>query len=120
MTNSYWGPMTWKVLHCITYYYPHNPSKEIKNLYIDFFNNTVIGILPCPLCQLHFLKQLRGRPIHNHLNDRVSLCRWLIDLHNNVNKRNRKRVITYEEADKIYQNKVCSGQKHKENNNVLN
>lgn len=106
MTNSYWGPMTWKTLHCITYYYPHNPSNEIKKLYADFFNTVVVAILPCPICQKHYLKQLRDRPIYNNLHDRRSLSRWLVDLHNNVNKRNRKRIIKYEEADELYMNKI--------------
>jgi hypothetical protein len=106
MTNSYWGPMTWKTLHCITYYYPNNPSDEIKKLYVDFFYNIVVAILPCPICQLHFLKQLRDNPIYNHLHSRQSLSRWLVDLHNDVNKRNKKRIMKYEEADRLYMNKV--------------
>lgn len=106
MSTNYWGPKTWKTLHCITYIYPTNPSQEVKKNYIYFFNYTVPGILPCPICQKHFLKHLRDRPIYNHISSKESLCKWLIDVHNYVNRSNRKRIITYEEANQLYNNKI--------------
>ena len=91
--TSYWGPRAWKLLHCVTYNYPENPSIQQKQNYSYFFNYIVPSVLPCPKCQKHFLASLRNYPINNHLQNKRSLTIWLINTHNNVNIRNKKKNI---------------------------
>lgn len=106
MSTDYWGPLTWTTLHCLTYNYPPNPSRDFRKKTFYFFNYIIPSVLPCPKCQKHFLKQLRDNPITYHLGNRESLCQWLIEIHNYVNRSNRKKNYSKDEIDQIYENKI--------------
>lgn len=106
MSNSYWGPKTWKTLHCITYNFPENSNREINKIYIHFFNRIVPTMLPCSICFNHYLKYISNHPVHNHIQNKNSLIRWLIDMHNYINKKNGKAILSYEQVDSIYKNKI--------------
>lgn len=106
MSTDFWGPLTWTTLHCLTYNYPTKPNRETRKKTFYFFNYIIPSILPCPKCQKHFLKQLRNNPIGDRLDNRESLCRWLIEIHNYVNSSNRKRMYSIDEVNQIYQNRI--------------
>lgn len=106
MSTNYWGPLTWTTLHCLSYNYPSNPSRETKKKTFYFFNYIIPAVLPCPKCQKHFLKQLRDNPIGERLNNRDDLCQWVIDTHNYVNRSNRKKIYSKDEVDRIYEDKI--------------
>ena len=59
--------------------------------------------MPCEKCQLHFAKNLQTYPIENHLENKESLFKWLVDIHNRVNVDNGKREYTYEEVTELYE-----------------
>ena len=103
MVPNIWGPPAWLFLHSITFNYPKNPSENDKNNYNTFFNSLKY-VIPCPICKEHYAKNLLKLPIR--LNTRDDLIRWLIDIHNSVNKSNNKPVLSYQEVydkyDKLY------------------
>jgi len=88
-----WGPVFWTVLHHLSLYSRfdrHSWNVIIKNL---------CHVLPCSKCRQHCSK-LCVRTFRS----RESLVRLLFELHNDVNKRNRKRIWTYSEFLRLHSN----------------
>ena len=104
--TEFFGPSTWKTLHCVAFTYAEDENKptvsEKKDI-IDFFRMWR-KVLPCPACRDHYSRFLRKHPIDASTRD--SLTRWLYALHSSVNRRINqtadgkkypKRTPTYEE-----------------------
>lgn len=97
--TEFFGPCMWKVMHSIAYTYPENPSMEERKTYIDFFN-TIQNVIPCPGCGVHYKNYLARNPIKAET--RNDLSKWVYDLHSEVNERNNKPNLSYEEVTKYY------------------
>jgi len=118
MESTIWGPHAWIFLHSITLAYPDNPTLEDKNNHKDFFNN-LKNVLPCQKCKDHFTQSLQELPIENHLDNKESLFRWLVDIHNRVNIINNKREYSYDEVTELYENIYSNKNNKLINNNYL-
>lgn len=95
---SIWGPHAWVFLHSITFNYPNCPKQEDKINMRNFFNN-LQNILPCDKCKNNFLTHIKKRPLtDNILCSKRELIKWLIDIHNDVNKMNGKQSVSYNDA----------------------
>ena len=103
MDPNVWGPHGWYFLHSITLAYPDNPSDDVKMIHNNFFNS-LKDILPCDKCRNHYNQTLMTYPIENHLENKESLFKWLVDVHNRVNIDNGKREYSYDEVTKISEN----------------
>jgi len=103
MEPNVWGPHGWYFLHSITLAYPDNPTDDDKTIHKNFFES-LKDILPCDKCKVHFNQTLTTYPIENHLENKESLFKWLVDVHNRVNIDNDKREYTYDEVTKLYEN----------------
>lgn len=98
MKPDVWGPHAWIFLHSITLEYPEYPTYEDKQNMRNFIN-ALKHILPCQKCKINFGDHLQKYPLtDNILNSKSSLIKWLIDIHNSVNKLTHKKELTYEEA----------------------
>lgn len=95
MDPNVWGPSLWKFLHIVSLNYPKSPNQIDKTNYYNFYNN-LKTMLPCNTCQMHFTQYLQNNP--PKLNSQMDLITWTIDLHNDVNKRNNKKIYSYDEA----------------------
>ena len=102
MEPEIWGPHAWQFLHSITLSYPDNPTLEDKNNHAQFFNS-IQNILPCQKCKDHYTQNLHILPIEQHLDNKESLFRWSVDLHNRVNVINNKREYSYDEVTELYE-----------------
>ena len=100
MNPVIWGPPMWISLHSITLNYPEKPTLCQENMIREFFWN-VQFVLPCEMCRNHYAEMIRTHPPITK--DRRSLVYWLIDRHNQVNKRLGKREYSYEEVLQKYQ-----------------
>ena len=87
--------------------------KYLKN----FFEN-LQNILPCPTCAKHYQENLKKFNLDEALESKDKLIKWLIDIHNEVNKKNNKRIYEYDEVIKIY-NKKYSENKSNYGNKIL-
>lgn len=96
-----WGPHGWKFMHYSALGYPNNPTLQDKNNYKFFYNNFQ-NILPCHKCRVNYAQHIKNNPIDNHLNSRVDLFNWTVDIHNITNRDNNKKVYTHDEALAIY------------------
>ena len=93
MKADIWGPAGWLFLHSITLNYPENPTQLDKDNYSVFFAS-IQNTLPCEKCKEHYKNNIYENPIR--LNSREDLVKWLIEIHNEVNKNNNKPIFTYD------------------------
>lgn len=100
---KFWG-LYWASLHYLSYIYPDNPSdiqKEQIYKLIETMNNN--GIL-CAKCRHHFNIWSKNNDIKLFYNNKNDFINYFINLHNDVNKRNKKRIVDRKEVDLIYIN----------------
>jgi len=104
MDPKIWGPHAWFFLHAVTLAYPNNPTYEEKENMLNFFNN-LGNILPCDKCKIHFYTNIKKYKLTDDiLSSKKSLVKWLIDIHNEVNKMTNKKVVSYDDAINNYTN----------------
>ena len=91
------GPYYWAVIHlaCLS---------EADGL--QEFVNSLPGILPCPDCKEHLRENLTKLPF-----DSKDPFRWSVELHNAVNKRLGKPMVSYEKALEHWKN-LCAPKKN--------
>ena len=105
MNPKFWGPHGWYFLHSITMHYPKNPSEQEKQIYFNFFKS-LENVLPCEKCAYNYSQNLKKLPLEPALENRDKLVRWLIGVHNEVNKETGKREYSYEEVIEEYKYKM--------------
>jgi hypothetical protein len=94
-----WGPFFWHTIHIVALGYPKDPSYGDKKAAKEFFESLVF-LIPCPICREHYSQHLQRMPISPHLDRREDLFRWTVQLHNEVNKATGKALVS--EAEAIY------------------
>ena len=99
--NNIWGPPAWTFLHTVTYNYPENPTDDDKRNFYNFFMS-LQHVLPCNKCKAHYRQNIQKYDLSESLDSRENLVKWLIDLHNNVNKDNGKPIWSYSEVYNKY------------------
>ncbi len=98
MKPEIWGPHAWIFLHSITLTYPDTPTSDDKKNMADFFS-TLMKVLPCQKCQSNFGQHFAEYPLTDDiLSSKAKLIKWLIDVHNAVNRMNNKEVLSHEES----------------------
>ena len=107
MNTNIWGPSSWRLIHSVAFTYPKRPSLIDKQRYKNFFESLAFT-LPCVVCQFHYQKELLQFDLDRGLRSREHLSRWAFNLHNSVNKRLGKKVMTYEEVRKLYSDLIKS------------
>ena len=95
-----WGRPGWKFLHAVTFAYPEKPSTITKIRYMKFFK-TLRYVIPCPMCREEYSRSVRKLQMH-HLQNTETLSRWLVCVHNRVNTKLGKKVVSYEEVKQMY------------------
>ncbi len=101
--TNIWGPSAWRFLHTITFNYPINPSNHDKEIYKIFFKNLGL-VLPCGICEYNYNIHLDKYPIENYLSTKEDLVKWLINIHNEVNKLHNKSIKSFDEIINYYTN----------------
>lgn len=92
-----WGPHGWKFMHAVALAYPETPSVEEKKAAFQFFTSLEY-LLPCESCKQNFKKELQSFPLQPALESKQALNEWLTALHNSVNKRLNKTVMSPEQV----------------------
>ena len=105
ITPEIWGPHGWKFLHYLSFGYPDNPTTEDKNNYKTFFLS-LQHVLPCSICAKHYSDNLVQYSLDEALQNKDSLIRWVIDIHNQVNTELNKKEYTYIEALDLYKSSM--------------
>jgi hypothetical protein len=103
-----WQPITWILFHTFALDY----DEIYKDHYINFFESFQT-IIPCGTCRNHYKENINNDNMNiiNNIN-KDKIFNWTIDLHNTVNKMNKTKIWSYDEAKVYYSN-------NKINNNML-
>jgi len=103
MNPNVWGPHFWFILHLVSFNYPDNPNTPDKDNFKRFYES-IGDILPCPNCRKHYKNYLSQFPISVHLDTRIDLIKWVIQVHNFVNQSLHKPTYTLQQVLKTYAN----------------
>ena len=102
-----WGPSLWFTLHNTASKYPVNPSPLYISKMKEFIT-CIPFIIPCEKCKVHAKNHIddNNTNLDDICSSREKLFKFFVDFHNIVNKRYNKKEISYDEAFKIYNQKV--------------
>lgn len=94
------GRQTWELMNMYAFSFPIQPSAEQIQGAKQFFES--IGYLfPCENCQFHY-RQMFYSSFPFHTCTRETLSRWVVDIHNQVNKRLGKPIWNWEQVQSQY------------------
>ena len=95
----HWGNYIWGTFHMCSYsYIPDNNKRYI--LLIKYTGD----LLPCYMCMHHFRKTIEKTDLETVCNSRDNLINWFNKIHNIVNKRLDKPIVSLSQAEKLYMN----------------
>jgi hypothetical protein len=103
MKTSIWGSSAWTFLHAISFAYPEDPSPEHKEAALNMFSSLQL-LLPCGECCSHYCSTFQRSELSSHLHSREAFSKWLVEFHNQVNRRLKKPEYSYEKAKQIFLN----------------
>lgn len=98
---SVWGPFFWHTIHITALGYPSQPTYGHKKAAKEFFES-LIFLIPCPVCREHYAQYLEASPLTPNLDRREDLFRWTVDLHNRVNEKLGKPRYTEAQSIAFY------------------
>ncbi len=111
--NNNWGPDLWRGIHSVIRFYPEEPSETERESY-KLFLMSLAKVLPCDRCKEHFSEFLKNVNFSELLMNQFTLVKGIIELHNDINKRNGKPIMEYQDALKV----VYSGDSESNNNTL--
>lgn len=98
-----WGPVFWWVMHCVAANFPPNPTEEQRQDATTWMHK-LAPMLPCGTCGTHLRQHLDKNDIYPSTASRELFERYIYNLHEEVNGRNRKaKKHTFEEVQKAFQ-----------------
>lgn len=96
------GPSFWFTLHNGAVSYPENPTKFVKDGMKQLIINLPL-LIPCKSpCREHFYDYIVKSNLDDVIRNRENLFRFFVDIHNLVNSRYGKDVMSLEDAKTIY------------------
>uniref|UniRef100_A0A6C0FIR7 thiol oxidase n=1 Tax=viral metagenome TaxID=1070528 RepID=A0A6C0FIR7_9ZZZZ len=95
LDSKIWGPHYWFFLHTAAMSYPVTPNDTVKKKFYEFIQNFPLFI-PDPKISASFTTILDTYPVSPYLDSKDSLVRWTHFIHNKINKKLEKDVISLE------------------------
>jgi preprotein translocase subunit SecG len=112
--DSVWGPAKWTALQSEILSLPEEID---QHEFCTFKTYLALNAryLPCTNCSRHFAEHLANMPNTREMRTRAGLLRWLTDVHNDVNRRKHRELLTHQQIvavlnDKAAQKKTTSVQ----------
>ncbi len=97
MLTFLWGSSCWDLCLIIALIFPEkNATLEDVNNFHDFICS-LVRVLPCKGCIQHAVEYVKVNPPVG-LDTRIKCVTYIVDFHNDVNKRLGKRLFTVKEA----------------------
>ena len=108
-----WGPHAWFFIESSVLSYPDNPTQSDKKKMSTFLKSLQYAI-PCEGCRNHYKNNLKSFPLNeNVLKNKDELFKWVVNLHNNANRRNT--LSKNEDETLKYYISVYSTENHNKN-----
>lgn len=96
MPPEVWGPIFWNALHIASLAYTDTPTLRQKTNMKNFYES-MVDVIPCPICRHHYEQNLKELPIDEALNSHMGLITWVWTMHNKINVQLDKREFTFDE-----------------------
>lgn len=96
MPPEVWGPIFWNALHIASLAYTDTPTLRQKTNMKNFYES-MVDVIPCPICRYHYEQNLKELPIDEALNSHMGLITWVWTMHNKINVQLDKREFTFDE-----------------------
>uniref|UniRef100_A0A6C0AD87 thiol oxidase n=1 Tax=viral metagenome TaxID=1070528 RepID=A0A6C0AD87_9ZZZZ len=97
-----WGDYYWFVFYTTALTYKEDPTNQEKDITKTFLM-TLGKKLPCNSCSDNFDQHLEKFPLDNEvLKNNNNLLEWVVNIHNEVNKITRSKLVTSDEMKKKY------------------
>lgn len=100
-TPKVFGPHVWFCLHNTAVHYPDHPTFEQKNQ-MKMFVKSFPVMLTCKTCFDYTQNIMNNINIDQVVENRYTLFTFFFKLHNQVNKKINKRILSWEEVSKIW------------------
>merc|ERR1711937_378288 len=104
---TYWGPIFWKFLYLSAMGLPYSLTNKHKEKYEDLIKNFAV-YLPCAECRYHYTEMLKKRTFS--FETREDILFSILEIHNSVRLRQRKKEFTYENVMSFHHNEMKWGQ----------
>ena len=101
LDSKIWGPHYWFFLHTTALSYPRTPNSTVKKKFYDLIQNFHLFIPDINISR-SFNKLLDDYPVSPYLDSKDSLVKWTHFIHNKINRKLEKPVISLEEFYKSY------------------
>ena len=101
LSPTVWGPHYWFFIHTIAMCYPHRPNAVTKKKYYEFVQNIPL-FLPVQEIATYFGELLDQYPVSPYLDSRDAFIRWTHFIHNKINQRLEKPVISLSQFYESY------------------
>lgn len=102
-----WGPHYWFFLHTVAITYPKYPNAVTKKKYYEFIQNLPLFI-PVEKMSKDFENLIDKYPITPYLDNRDSLIRWVHFIHNKINEKLEKPLISLDKFIVLYNDQYKS------------
>jgi len=96
------GPALWFTLHNSATTYPDYPTFESQQEMKQLLKLLLHWLIPCFDCKTHWFQNLENFNLDNVVKSRENLFNFYVHSHNNVNKRNKKPLLSIQEAKNVY------------------
>lgn len=102
-----WGSVYWFMYHLGSAHYPINPSPITQERMKGFILGLPV-MVTCEKCSDHATAYIESNysRLDEIVSSRENLFKFFVDMHNMVNKRYNKPVMSYDEAYKLYTGKA--------------
>lgn len=98
-----WGSQLWLSIHTVALSAPAVMTSADAERYAAFYEQDVPNAVPCKECVQHYRRMLAQQPVRPHLTGNMPLFEWTVQMHNTVNKRLGKPVVSLQRALAMYQ-----------------
>ena len=112
LKSKIWSPHFWFVLHTIALKYPISPNKVTKKKYYDLIINIPLFI-PDKEKGSNFIELLNQYPVTPYLDSREAFIKWTHFIHNRVNEKMNKPVVSYSNFLQDYYSKYKEDKQEK-------
>lgn len=97
-----WGPSMWHSFHVVCMVKDMKQSDTEVQKRTSQWIQALPGVLPCPTCAVHLKELYETMPTPSPTKDEFEVFRWSVEIHNHVNKRLGKPIVSFEDAAKLY------------------
>lgn len=103
MQTDSWGEHAWETFNHVAFGSPEHLDNDDKINYKSFYNGFRC-VAPCSLCKKAYGDMIKYINIDDYLDGRDGLCYWAFVVHNLVNRKLNKQLMTLDKVIYKYEN----------------